>query len=67
MSEKEREEKLYVKLPTLIRELILNSCIPLPTDKSIVLQEIEEIKKIINAECESTLDYLRKNNYAFKE
>ncbi len=62
-----REERLYVELPILIRKIILDASIPLPTDKDYVLKEIEEIKKIINAECESTLDYLKKYNYAFKE
>lgn len=59
MDEKDREENLYVKLPTLIRKLILASSIPLPTEKEAVIKEIEEIKKITNAECESALSYLK--------
>lgn len=62
-----REEDLYVKLPLLIRKLILEACIPLPTIKKAVELEINEIKKITNAECESTLEYLKKINQAFME
>ena len=62
-----REENLYKKLPLLIREIILDSTLPLPTIKEYAKKEIEEIKKITNAECESALEYLRKNNQAFKE
>lgn len=62
-----REENLYKKLPLLIREIILDSTIPLPTAKVYVEKEIEEIKKITNAECESALELLRKNNQAFKD
>ena len=59
MDEKEREEKLYVKLPILIREIILSSTVPLPTNKESVIREVEEIKKITNTECESALSYLK--------
>ena len=59
MDEKEREEKLYVKLPILIREIILSSTIPLPTNIELVIREVEEIKKITNTECESALSYLK--------
>lgn len=55
----ERERDLYFELPLLINRIILNSILPLPLDKEKVLKEIEEIKKITNAECESTLAYLR--------
>ena len=65
--ELEREENLYKKLPLLIREIILDATLPLPTCKGFVEKEIEEIKKITNAECESALELLRKNNQAFKE
>lgn len=65
--ELEREENLYKKLPLLIREIILDATLPLPTCKGLVEREIEEIKKITNAECESALELLRKNNQAFKE
>ena len=54
-----REKALYVELPQLINRIILNSTIPLPMDKEDVSREIEEIKKITNAECESTLVYLK--------
>ena len=60
------EENLYKKLPLLIREIILDSTLPLPTLKRYVEKEIEEIKKITNAECELALELLRKNNQAFK-
>lgn len=62
-----REENLYKKLPLLIREIILDSVLPLPTIRGYVEKEIEEIKKITNAECESALELLRKNNQAFME
>lgn len=62
-----REENLYKKLPMLIKEIILDSTLPLPTSKIIVEKEIEQIKKITNAECESALEILRKNNIAFKD
>ena len=65
--ELEREENLYKKLPLLIREIILDATLPLPTCKGLIEREIEEIKKITNAECESALELLRKNNQAFKE
>ena len=61
MGEKEikRERDLYFELPLLINKIILNSTLPLPLYKENVLREIEEIKKVTNAECESTLAYLR--------
>lgn len=55
----ERERDLYFELPLLINKIILNSTLPLPLNKEDVLREIEEIKKITNAECESTLAYLK--------
>lgn len=55
----EREKALYVELPQLINKIILNSTIPLPASKDDVSREIEEIKKITNVECESTLAYLK--------
>lgn len=61
-----REENLYKKLPLLIREIILDSVLPLPTIREYVEKEIEEIKKITNAECESALEMLKKHNQAFK-
>lgn len=61
-----REENLYKKLPLLIREIILDAILPLPTCKGLVEREIEEIKKITNAECESALEMLKKHNKAFK-
>lgn len=64
--ELEREANLYKKLPLLIREIILDATLPLPTCKGLVEREIEEIKKITNAECESALEMLKKHNQAFK-
>ena len=64
--ELEREENLYKKLPLLIREIISDATLPLPTCKGLVEREIEEIKKITNAECESALEMLKKHNQAFK-
>lgn len=60
--ELEREENLYKKLPLLIREIILDATLPLPTCKGLVEREIEEIKKITNAECESALEMLKIKN-----
>ena len=65
--ENKREKNLYLNLPILIREIILQSALPLPTDKAQVLREIEEIKLVTNAECESALAYLEKYNGAFME
>lgn len=62
-----REENLYKKLPLLIREIIIDSALPLPSIKGYVEKEIEEIKKITNAECESALEILKKHNQAFKD
>lgn len=62
-----REENLYKKLPLLIREIILDSTLPLPTVRVYVEKEIEEIKKVTNAECESALEFLRKNYKAFRD
>lgn len=62
-----REENLYKKLPLLIREIIIDSALPLPTVRVCVEKEIEQIKKITNAECESALEILKKNNQSFKE
>ena len=41
----DREEKMYVKLPLLIKELIYSSMIPLPTIKESVINEIKEIRE----------------------
>lgn len=65
--ELKREENLYKKLPLLIREIILDATLPLPTIKKYVEKEIEQIKRITNDECELALELLRKNNQAFKE
>ena len=54
-----REENLYKKLPLLIREIILDSTLPLPTSRICAEKEVEEIKKITNAECESALEFLK--------
>ena len=64
--ELKREENLYKKLPLLIKEIILDATLQLPTVKAYVEKEIQEIKKITNAECESALEYLRNTNRAFK-
>ncbi len=64
--ELKREQNLYKKLPLLIREIILDATLPLPTCKDFVEREIEEIKKITNAECKSALEMLKKHNIAFK-
>ena len=58
--ELKRQENLYKKLPLLIKEIILDATLPLPTARICVEKEIEEIKKITNAECESALKILKK-------
>ena len=65
--ELKREKNLYKKLPLLIRDIILDATLPLPTVKENVEKEIEEIKKVANAECKSALDYLKEYNVAFKD
>lgn len=65
--ELKREENLHKKLPLLIKEIILDSALPFPTVKNLVEKEIEQIKKITNAECESALELLKKCNPAFKD
>ena len=61
----EREKRLYFKLPLLIREIIYDALLPLPSSKNFVEEEIKEIKKIVNAECKSALELLKEINSAF--
>lgn len=61
----ERQQLLYIELPLLVRRIILQSTEPLSASKTLVLKEIEEVKKITNAECESALEYFKKYNYHF--
>ena len=62
-----REENLYKKLPLLIREIIIDSALPLPSIKGYVEKEIEEIKKITNDESDSAIEILKKHNQAYKD
>ena len=64
--ELKRQENLYKKLPLLIKEIILDATLPLPTARICVEKEIEEIKKITNAECESALEILKKRRKSFR-
>ena len=53
----EQERLLMVELPNLIHR-ILHLNMQLPISKDILICNIEQIKKITNAECESALSYL---------
>lgn len=54
----EQERLLMVELPNLIHR-ILHLDMQLPISKDIVINNIGQIKKITNAECESALSYLK--------
>lgn len=57
--ELERQKLIMVELPNLIQRILHLSMIPLPANKEIVKININEIKKITNAECNSALEYLK--------
>ncbi len=58
--ELERQKLMMVELPNLIQRILHLSMIPFPISEEIVKFNIDEIKKITDAECESTLSYLEK-------
>ena len=53
--ELERQKLLIVELPNLIQRILNLSRIPLPSSERLLEANIEQIKKITNAECESAL------------
>jgi len=55
--EAERQKLVAVELPNLIHRILHLTMIPYPLDKRFTELEIEEIKKITNAECKSALEY----------
>ena len=57
----ERQRLLYVELPTILHKILCLSKIPLPANKDLVENDIDQIKKITNAECESALASITKN------
>lgn len=57
--ELERQKLIMVELPNLIQRILHLSMIPFPANKEIVKRNINEIKKITNAECNSALEYLK--------
>lgn len=57
--EQERQRSLYVELPVLLHKILCLSKIPLPVNKDLIKNDIEQIKKITNAECESALEMFK--------
>lgn len=53
--EDERIKLLYIELPNLVHRILKMSLLPLPKRKKRTEITIEEVKKVINAECESAL------------
>lgn len=58
-TEQERQKLLYVELPVLLHKILCLSKIPLPANKDLIKNDIEQIKKITNAECESALEMFK--------
>lgn len=57
MLELERQKLVAVELPNLIHRILHFTMLPYPLDRRHTELEIEEIKKITNAECKSALEY----------
>lgn len=55
--ELERQKLILVELPNLIHRILHLSMLPYSYDKKYIALEIEEIKKVTNAECKSALEY----------
>lgn len=56
----ERTIALYIDLPNLIHDILIKSAFDFGNSKECVEQIAEEIKKISNAEINSTLDMISK-------
>lgn len=54
-----QDELLYRELPNLIHKILTIRLMPEMFYEELLERDIEEIKKITNAECESTLEYLK--------
>lgn len=57
--QKEQDELLYRELPNLIHKILTIRLMPEMFYGDLLEKDIEEIKKITNAECKSTLEYLK--------
>ena len=55
----EQDELLYKELPNLIHNILTIRLMPEMFTEDLLEKDIEEIKKITNAECKSTLEYLK--------
>lgn len=55
----EQDELLYKELPNLIHKILTIRLMPEMLSKDLLEKDIKEIKKITNAECKSTLEYLK--------
>lgn len=60
--ELKRIKLIYYELPNLIHKILQLRLMPGMCAKELLQNDIDEIKKITNAECESTLSYLKKIN-----
>lgn len=58
--ELERIKLTYYELPNLIHQILQIRLMPSMSAKTFLESDIEEIKKITNAECESALSYFEK-------
>lgn len=58
--ELERVKLTYYELPILVHKILQIRLMPGMVDKELLEMDIQDIKKIINAECENALNYLEK-------
>lgn len=56
----EMEKLLYKELPNLLHRILSIRLMPTMYCEELLKKDIEEIKKVTNAECESTLVYIDK-------
>ncbi len=56
----EMEKMLYIDLPNLIHKILHLRLNPAMFDKDLLKSDIEELKKITNAECEAAISYAQK-------
>lgn len=54
----EQYELLHKELPNLIHKILIIRLMPEMFSEDLLEKDIEQIKKITNAECKSTLEYL---------
>lgn len=60
-SESERRRLMMVELPNLIHRILHLSTVPFPVNDTLINENIKQIKKITDIECESISNYLKKN------